>query len=75
MPVINAIIAISSDKKHQGTIYGVNASVASIGAALGPMIGSVAAMLNYRAMFLTTAIILGLSALETKRRAAKSGVN
>jgi len=75
MPLINAVIAVSSEKKHQGTIYGVNASVASTGAALGPMIGSMAAMLNYRAMFLTSAIMLALSALEIKRRAAKSGVD
>jgi DHA1 family multidrug resistance protein-like MFS transporter len=68
MPVINAIIAVSSEKRHQGTIYGFNSSIAFVGAALGPMIGTAAAMLSYRAVFMASAIILGLSALETARR-------
>jgi DHA1 family multidrug resistance protein-like MFS transporter len=68
LPVISAIIAVSSEKEHQGTIYGVNASVAATGAALGPLIGSAAAMLSYRAVFLATALILGLSAWQTIRR-------
>ena len=67
-PMISAIIAVSSEKEHQGTIYGVNASVTATGGALGPLIGSVAAMLSYRAVFVTTAIILGLSAFEAARR-------
>jgi len=71
IPVVNAIIAISSDKNQQGTIYGFNSSMTFAGAALGPIIGSAAAMLNYRGMFLASAIILGLSAIETVRRHRK----
>jgi DHA1 family multidrug resistance protein-like MFS transporter len=67
-PLIYAIIAVSSDKRHQGTIYGVNASVSSTGSALGPMIGSVAAILSYRAIFMTTAVLLGFAALGIYRR-------
>jgi DHA1 family multidrug resistance protein-like MFS transporter len=67
-PVINAIIAVSADKKNQGSVYGINSSVASAGQAIGPLIGSVVAMLNYRATFVTTACILGLSAWKTSRR-------
>ena len=68
VPVINAIIAVSADRKHQGTVFGINAAAASAGCALGPMIGSAAAMLSYRAVFLASTLILGLSAAETQRR-------
>ena len=68
IPVINAIIAVSTDKKIQGTVFGFNSSVTAAGAALGPLIGSAAAMINYRMVFLVAAVILGLSALETSRR-------
>ena len=67
-PLINAIIAVSSDKENQGTIFGVNSSVSAVGNALGPMIGSAAAMLSYRAVFLVAALILGISALQLIRR-------
>jgi DHA1 family multidrug resistance protein-like MFS transporter len=67
-PVLNAIIAVSTDKEHQGSVYGINSSVSSTGSALGPMIGSMVAMLNYRAVFLATAAILGFSAWGTVRR-------
>jgi DHA1 family multidrug resistance protein-like MFS transporter len=72
-PVINAIIAVSSKKEHQGTVYGFNSSVASAGAAIGPIIGSVVAMLSYRAVFPATAIILGVSFwLALRRRKLKA---
>jgi DHA1 family multidrug resistance protein-like MFS transporter len=70
-PVINAIIAVSSDKTHQGTVFGVNSSVSSAGNALGPIIGSAAAMLSYRAVFLTSALILAVSAWITSSRRRK----
>jgi DHA1 family multidrug resistance protein-like MFS transporter len=70
-PVLNAIIAVTADKDHQGSVYGINSSVSSTGAALGPLIGSTVAMLNYRAVFLATAAILGLSAWGTIRRRQK----
>ena len=68
IPVVNAIIAISSDKNKQGTIYGFNSSMTFVGAALGPMIGSVAAIMNYRGMFIASAVILALSAFGTIKR-------
>jgi len=72
MPVINAIIAVSIDKKIQGTVYGFNASVTAAGAALGPLIGSAAAMLSYRMVFLVSAIMLGLSAWGISRHRKKN---
>ena len=71
IPVVSAIIAISSDKNNHGTIYGFNSSMTFAGAALGPIIGSAVAMLNYRAFFLVAAAILALSAIETTRRRRK----
>jgi DHA1 family multidrug resistance protein-like MFS transporter len=70
-PVINAIIAVSSDKQHQGTIYGVNSSVGAAAAAIGPVIGSASAMISYRAVFIAAASLLGLSAWRTASRARK----
>ena len=75
LPVINAIIAVSSDKKHQGAIFGVNASVTAAGNALGPLVGSAAAILSYRAMFLASALFLGLSALGTRKRTVSKSAN
>ena len=68
IPVINAIIAVSTDKEHQGTVFGFNYAVASAGCAMGPILGSATAMFSYRAIFLVSAIILGLSALGTYKR-------
>ncbi|MDR0525949.1 MAG: MFS transporter [Spirochaetaceae bacterium] len=67
-PVLTAIIAVSTDKKHQGSVYGFNSSVSSGGGALGPLIGSAVAMLNYRAVFLAAAVLLGLAGAETFHR-------
>jgi MFS family permease len=67
-PVINAIIVVSSEKKTQGAAFGFNSSISSAGAAMGPMIGSAAAIISYRAVFVAAAIILGLSALLTAYR-------
>ena len=67
-PVTNAIVAVTADKKNQGTIYGIKASVSSAGNALGPILGAGSAMLSYRLVFLVTAIILGLTALLAKKR-------
>ncbi|GHU84112.1 MFS transporter [Spirochaetia bacterium] len=71
MPVLNAIIATSTEKEHQGSVYGFNSSVSSAGGALGPMIGSAVAMVNYRAVFLATALFLGAAAWGTIRRRQK----
>lgn len=73
-PVLNAIIAVTADKEHQGSVYGVNTSVSSSGGALGPLIGSAVAMLNFRAVFLATAAILAFSAWGVyHRRKRESG--
>ena len=60
-PVISALIVISSDKRLHGTIFGIHSSVTFIGAALGPLIGTMAAMVDYRAAFFAAAVILFLS--------------
>ena len=74
-PVINAIIAVSTEKKTQGTAFGFNSSISSAGAAMGPMIGSVAAMISYRAVFVVAAMILGLSAFLTAQRRKRNVEN
>jgi DHA1 family multidrug resistance protein-like MFS transporter len=72
-PVINAIIAVTADKNIQGTSYGINSSVGSAGSALGPLLGSMAAMAGgYRAVFIATASLLGFVALKTASRRRKS---
>ncbi|MDR1025481.1 MAG: MFS transporter [Treponema sp.] len=71
-PVLNAILAVSTDKDHQGSVYGFNSSVSSAGGALGPMIGSAVAMISYRMVFLATAALLGFSAWETRRRESRA---
>ncbi|MCL2832890.1 MAG: MFS transporter [Treponema sp.] len=70
-PVISAIIATSADKKSQGTAFGFNSSISSAGAALGPMIGSAAAMLSYRAVFTVSAVILLMATLTIISRQRK----
>ncbi|MCL2478259.1 MAG: MFS transporter, partial [Treponema sp.] len=67
-PVVNAIIATTADRKHQGTTYGFTSSISSAGAALGPMIGSAAAMLSYRAVFIVSAVLLMMSSWTIVRR-------
>jgi DHA1 family multidrug resistance protein-like MFS transporter len=68
IPVLNALIAAHTEREHQGSVYGFNSSVSSAGGALGPVIGSAIAMVSFRAVFLGTALILGLSAAGTFRR-------
>ena len=75
LPLINAVIAVSSDKQKLGTIYGVNSSVAAAGFGLGPMIGSFTAMLDLRAIFWISAIILGISAYIVRSNTDSSEKN
>lgn len=71
VPVVNALIANTADTDKQGSVYGLNTSIASGGSALGPLIGSTAAaFLGYRAVFIVIAFILASSALGTFRRKA-----
>ena len=67
-PIINAIIAISAEKKIQGAAFGFNSSISAAGMALGPMIGSAVAILNLRAVFIMASLILGFSAWMCARR-------
>jgi DHA1 family multidrug resistance protein-like MFS transporter len=67
-PVLNAIIATSITKEHQGAVFGFNTSMSSTGGAIGPIIGSAVAIVSFRAVFLTTATLLSLCAWMTIRR-------
>ena len=59
-PSINAMIAMRADKSRQGIIFGLNTSMNSAGAAVGPMVGGVlAAGFGYAsAFFAGTAVLL-----------------
>jgi DHA1 family multidrug resistance protein-like MFS transporter len=59
MPAVNALIATRSPKERQGSLFGLSTSVGQIGAALGPMIGSMAATLfGFSAVFFVSALML-----------------
>ena len=73
IPVVNAIIAVSSEREYQGTVYGVNTSLAAAGFGLGPLIGSATAMMGFRWMFVASAIVLGLTAITAARRKRAPG--
>lgn len=74
MPAVNALIAANAPQDKQGGIYGLNASVASAGAALGPVVGSsVAAVWDYRAAFPATALILAATTLAVRRGTRRMG--
>lgn len=75
MPSANALIAGLADRKKQGGVYGLTSSISSGGAALGPVLGStVAALLDFRAVFFVTSALMGsvaaLSTINARRRAA-----
>jgi MFS family permease len=75
-PVLNAIIATSVAKEHQGAVFGFNTSMSSTGGAVGPIIGSAVALISYRAVFLATATLLGLCAWTTifrRRQMTRAG--
>jgi MFS transporter, DHA1 family, multidrug resistance protein len=63
MPAINALIALRTDREHQGTVFGLSSSINSAGWALGPMVGaSVAVGAGYPPVFLVTAAGVALTA-------------
>jgi MFS family permease len=73
-PVLNAIIAINVEKGRQGTVYGLQSSLGSAGGALGPVVGSAVAMLDLRAVFIATALVLAVScglAVHSRRKHQK----
>jgi DHA1 family multidrug resistance protein-like MFS transporter len=58
-PAVNALIAHSSDRDRQGTVFGLSSSINNTGAAVGPMIGaSIAAGFGYSSSFFATTAIL-----------------
>jgi DHA1 family multidrug resistance protein-like MFS transporter len=74
-PSLQALLTEHTDHDHQGRVFGLNSSAASTGAALGPLIGSGAAMLSYRAVFPVTAIILSLPLIALIRRKNRPAAN
>jgi DHA1 family multidrug resistance protein-like MFS transporter len=67
-PALQALLAMHTEHDRQGRVFGLNSSVASTGAALGPLIGSAAAMISYRAVFPVTALLLSLPLIRLARR-------
>ncbi len=62
-PSLNALIALRTDRKRQGVVFGLNSSMNNLGAAAGPMIGSLASnALGFPAMFVAGSVILSASA-------------
>jgi DHA1 family multidrug resistance protein-like MFS transporter len=72
-PALQALLATHTDPDHQGRVFGLNTSVSSAGAALGPLIGSATAMLSYRAIFPVTALLLSLPLIGVLRRIRTHG--
>jgi DHA1 family multidrug resistance protein-like MFS transporter len=71
-PTVQALIAAKANRERQGSVYGLNSSISSAGAALGPAIGSIAAAaIDFRATFVVTAAILAATAFGVRREAAK----
>ena len=63
-PSINAMIAVRADRNRQGMIFGLNTSMNSAGAALGPMIGAISsAGFGYASAFYAGTVVLMASAI------------
>ncbi|MDR2444683.1 MAG: MFS transporter [Spirochaetaceae bacterium] len=71
-PALQALLAAHTDHDHQGRVFGINTSVSSTGAALGPLIGSAAAMLSYRAVFPVTGLLLSLPLIRLLLRRTRA---
>ncbi|HOJ98733.1 MAG TPA: MFS transporter [Termitinemataceae bacterium] len=67
MPTVNALLTLYSPPEKQGSLYGIRSSVASIGAAVGPLLGSAIAIgIGFRGVFVATGAILGGGALALR---------
>jgi MFS family permease len=66
-PALQALLAVNTDSGHQGRVFGLNTSASSAGAAIGPLVGSAAAMISYRAVFPVTAILLSFPLIRLLR--------
>ncbi|MDR1257512.1 MAG: MFS transporter, partial [Spirochaetaceae bacterium] len=67
-PALQALLAANTDSSRQGRVFGLNTSASSAGAAIGPLVGSAASMLSYRAVFPVTALILTFPLIRLLRR-------
>jgi MFS family permease len=66
-PSINAMIAMRADKNRQGVIFGLNTSMNSAGAAVGPMVGGVlSAGFGYASAFFAGAAVLLAAAVGAR---------
>jgi MFS transporter, DHA1 family, multidrug resistance protein len=66
-PSINAMIAMRADKSRQGMIFGLNTSMNSAGAAIGPMIGAVLSTgFGYGSAFFGGAAVLLAAAIGAR---------
>ena len=66
-PSINAMIAMRAQKGRQGVIFGLNTSMNSAGAAVGPMIGAVlSAGFGYASAFFAGAAVLIAAAIGAR---------
>jgi DHA1 family multidrug resistance protein-like MFS transporter len=66
-PSINAMIAMRADRNRQGMIFGLNTSMNSAGAAVGPMIGAIAsAGFGYASAFYAGTVVLLASAIGAR---------
>ncbi len=66
-PSINAMIALRADKSRQGVIFGLNTSMNSAGAAIGPMIGAIlSAGFGYAWAFFAGTAVLAASAVGAR---------
>ncbi|HCM25625.1 MAG TPA: hypothetical protein DIC34_03595 [Treponema sp.] len=64
MPSVNALIAMRTPQGKQGSIYGLRSSIASIGAGVGPVIGTLVALsFGYPAVFIATGVVLAFSGI------------
>lgn len=60
MPLIQTLLSKETDEKSQGSIQGLNASYASIGNIIGPLIGGAIATYYIPLPFLVCAVITGI---------------
>ncbi|MGA2639762.1 MAG: MFS transporter [Spirochaetia bacterium] len=66
-PSINAMIAMRADRRRQGMIFGLNTSMNSAGAAVGPMLGAVSsAGFGYASAFFAGTAVLLASAIGAR---------
>lgn len=67
IPAVQALIASNTEKEKQGAVFGFNTSVAAIGMAIGPVIGSaVATVFDFRAVFLAGSAMLGATVVAMR---------